>query len=119
MTRTIAVIGINNANAAKPKAGSDASAEADVSAEITGPVLHLASFRSEASAKQGWQDAQSHNKAALGSLKPVIRKIDLGAERGIFYRLMTGPFNSLSDAEAVCIQLKQNNQFCRASADGN
>jgi hypothetical protein len=32
---------------------------------------------------------------------------------------MTGPFKSLSDAEAVCIQLKQNNQFCRASADGS
>jgi hypothetical protein len=109
------------AAAAKPKAaGSDAAAaEAAVSAEITGPVLHLASFRSEAAAKQGWQEAQSHNKAALGSLKPIIRKVDLGAERGIFYRLMTGPFNTLSDAEAVCIQLKQNNQFCRASADGN
>lgn len=59
------------------------------------------------------------NKTALASLKPIIRKVDLGRERGIFYRLMAGSFNSMSDAEAVCIQLKQNNQFCRASADGS
>jgi hypothetical protein len=105
------------ASAAKPKPAA-APAEA-APAEITGPVLHLASFRSEESAKKAWQDALGANKTALGSLKPVIKRVDLGPEKGIFYRLMTGPFNSLSDAEAVCIQLKQNNQFCRASADGS
>ncbi len=108
--------------AAKPKATASAgTAEAETAAEpeITGPVLHLASFRSEASAKTAWQEAIAHNKAAFASLKPIIRRVDLGPEKGIFYRLMAGPFKSLSDAEAVCIQLKQNNQFCRASADGN
>ena len=106
--------------AAKSKTTSSASPEADAGeTEITGPVLHLASFRSEASAKQAWQDAIGNNKAALASLKSIIRRVDLGPEKGIFYRLMAGPFKSLSDAEAVCIQLKQNNQFCRASADGN
>ena len=109
-----------SAAAAKPKTTMTATAEADpMSAEITGPVLHLASYRTEASAKQGWIEVISHNKAALASLKPIIRKVDLGAGQGIFYRLMAGTFNSLSDAEAVCIQLKQNNQFCRASADGS
>ncbi len=109
--------GAAKADAAKAK---PAGAEADpMTAEITGPVLHLASFRTEASARQAWQDALTRNKTALASLKPIIRKVDLGQERGIFYRLMAGTFNSMSDAEAVCIQLKQNNQFCRASADGS
>jgi len=108
------------ASAAAAKAKPAAALEADpMTTEITGPVLHLASFRSEASARTAWQDALGRNKAALGSLKPIIRRVDLGAERGVFYRLMTGPFNALADAEAVCIQLKQNNQFCRASADGS
>lgn len=112
--------GSKGAAAAKPKAPTSALPEADAGeTEITGPVLHLASFRSEASAKQAWQDALAQNKAALASLKSIIRRIDLGPEKGIFYRLMAGPFKSLSDAEAVCIQLKQNNQFCRASADGS
>jgi hypothetical protein len=105
-----------SAAAAKPAA---APAADPMTTEITGPVLHLASFRSEASARTAWQDALTRNKTALGSLKPIIRRVDLGPERGVFYRLMTGPFNALSDAEAVCIQLKQNNQFCRASADGS
>lgn len=106
------------ASAAKPKTSAAAPAEA-APAEITGPVLHLASFRSEESAKKAWSDALAGNKTTLGSLRPIIKRVDLGPEKGIFYRLMTGPFNSLSDAEAVCIQLKQNNQFCRASADGS
>ncbi|MBY0511743.1 MAG: SPOR domain-containing protein [Rhodospirillaceae bacterium] len=107
------------AAAAKPKASTAAAPAEAALTEITGPVLHLASFRSEESAKKAWQDALGANKAALSSLKPVIKRVDLGPEKGIFYRLMTGPFNSLPDAEAVCIQLKQNNQFCRASADGS
>ena len=86
--------------------------------EITGPVLHIASFRSEASAKQGWQQVLENNKVILASLKPIIRRVDLGEGRGIFYRLMTGSFPSMAEAEATCVRLKQNNQFCRASADG-
>jgi hypothetical protein len=109
-----------NGAAAQAKTASATGTAADAGPqEITGPVLHLASFRSEDAAQKAWQEALGGNKAALASLRPVIRRIDLGPEKGIFYRLMTGPFKSLSDAEAVCIQLKQNNQFCRASADGS
>lgn len=100
---------------AKPSAASAASAAAP--ADITGPVVHLGSFRNEDSAKQGWQEIVAQNKTTLGSLKQVIRRVELG--QGTFYRVMAGPFNSVSDAEAVCIQLKQANQFCRASADGS
>ncbi len=96
-----------------------AAAASALDTPITGPVLHLASFRSEASAMNGWNTALAANRGVLGGVKPIVRKVDLGAEKGIFYRLMTGPFASLSAAEAACIQLKQNNQFCRASADGS
>ena len=108
------------AGAAKPKVATPAaSSELDpLTREITGPVLHLASFRTEESARKAWTEAQTRNKATLASLYPIIRRVDIGAERGVFFRLMVGTFKSLSDAEAVCIQLKQNNQFCRAIADG-
>ncbi len=108
--------------AAKPDAPTAAAAapagDNPMTTEITGPVLHLASFRSEASARHGWQQVLESNKATLASLKPIIRRVDLGEGRGIFYRLMTGSFPSMSDAEATCVKLKQNNQFCRASIDG-
>ena len=89
------------------------------SAQITGPVLHIASFRSEESARQGWDQVLERNPDVLQSLQPIIRRVDLWPGQGIFYRLMAGTFNSVADAEAKCIKLKENNQFCRASADGN
>ena len=110
--------GTNKVALTKPTMPAAAPASA-MATPITGPVLHLASFRSETSAMKGWDSALTVNRAVLGSLKPIVRKVDLGAEKGIFYRLMTGPFASISAAEAACIQLKQNNQFCRASADGS
>ncbi len=106
--------------AAKPAAAAAApAADNPMTTPITGPVLHLASFRSEASARQGWQEVHERNKGTLGTLKPIIRRVDLGEGRGVFYRLMTGSFTSMADAESLCVKLKQNNQFCRASADGS
>lgn len=108
--------------AAKPAAAGPAeaaAAESPMSTQITGPVLHLASYRSEASAMKGWQEVLERNRAALTTMKPIIRRVDLGEGKGIFYRLMTGSFASMADAEATCVKLKQNNQFCRASADGS
>jgi len=108
--------------AAKPAApgaaAPAAAADNPLNTPITGPVLHLASFRSVASATNGWQEVLERNKAALSNYKPIIRRVDLGEGKGVFYRLMTGSFPSLSEAEATCVKLKQNNQFCRASVDG-
>jgi hypothetical protein len=105
---------------AKPASAKTAKApEASaMDTEITGPVLHIASYRTEASAMQGWQEVTSKNKALLANLKPIVRRVDLG-QKGIFYRLMAGTFSSLSEAEATCVKLKEANQFCRASADGS
>jgi len=103
--------------AVKPAPAPPADAD-PMTTEITGPVVHLASFSSEASARRGWDEVNLQNKAILTGVKPIIRKIDLG-ERGIFFRLMAGSYTSMSAAESACIQLKQNNQFCRASADGS
>lgn len=106
---------------AKPAAAAKTAKAPEASAmdtEITGPVLHIASYRTEASAMKGWEEVTSKNKALLANLKPIVRRVDLG-EKGIFYRLMAGTFPSLSAAEATCVKLKEANQFCRASADGS
>ncbi len=103
-------------NGASPEPNNEAN---QVQSQVTGPVLHIASFRSEASALRGWDQVLQQNQSVLGELQPIVRRIDLGPDQGIFYRLMAGTFNSVVDAEAACIRLKQNNQFCRASADGS
>jgi hypothetical protein len=98
---------------------TDPAYDPSLTAEVPGPVLHLASFRSVEAAHRAWQDALNLNKALLGPYKQIVRKVDLGEGKGVFFRLMVGPFASLSQAEATCIKLKANNQFCRASADGS
>jgi len=101
------------------KADEAAASKTSDVGEITGPVLHLASFRTKDAAERGWQEALAQNKSILGNYHEIIRKIDLGEGKGIFFRLMAGPFASIADAEGTCIKLKANSQFCRASADGS
>ena len=86
--------------------------------EITGPVVHIASYRSEASALKGWEEVISKNKALLTGVQPIVRRVDLG-DQGTFYRLMAGSYGSMGEAEAACIKLKESGQFCRASATGS
>ena len=110
----------NNRTAPAP-AGKAAAAGPTVSPmerEITGPVVHIASYRSEASAVKGWEEVIGKNRALLTGVQPIVRRVDLG-EQGTFYRLMAGSYASLADAEAACIKLKEAGQFCRASATGS
>ena len=109
---------------ARPAAGAAAAAAKPAAAavsplnrEITGPVLHIASYRSEASAMKGWDEVIGKNKALLANVQPIVRRVDI-AEQGTFYRLMAGSYASMSDAEAACVKLKEAGQFCRASATG-
>ena len=101
------------AAAAKPAA----PAISPMNREITGPVLHIASYRTEASALKGWDEVIGKNKTLLANVQPIVRKVDLG-DQGIFYRLMAGSYTRMADAEAVCVKLKEAGQFCRASATG-
>jgi hypothetical protein len=106
--------------AARPAAAAAktaASPESALTREITGPVLHIASYRSEASAMKGWDEVFGKNKTLLANVKPIVRRVDLG-DQGVFYRLMAGSYGSLSDAESTCVKLKEAGQFCRASATG-
>ncbi len=110
-----------NRPAAPASAGKAAAAGPQVSPmerEITGPVVHIASYRSEASALKGWEEVIGKNKALLAGMQPIVRRVDL-ADQGTFYRLMAGSYASLGDAEAACIKLKEAGQFCRASATGS
>jgi hypothetical protein len=118
-TATAKADGKNAGKGKETAKAADSNVDDDVTAPVPGPVLHLASFRSQDAAKRAWEEALGRNKALLGQVKQIIRRVDLGADRGVFYRLMAGPYASLAAAETACIQLKQNNQFCRASADGS
>ena len=69
----------------------------------------LASYRSPTSASKGWNILRRDYPNLFGRLAPVIRKADLGPNKGVFYRLHAVPMSSLAEAEALCTGYKRLN----------
>jgi hypothetical protein len=70
-----------------------------------GYAVQVSSQRSEAEAQAAFRAQQSKYPGQLGSKQPLIHKVDLGA-KGIYYRVMIGPFASGSEASELCSSLK-------------
>jgi cell division septation protein DedD len=114
---------MNTASSAKPATAKPAAPEpmaADPNAPETfsGPVLHLASFRSAEGARSGYEQAKAKNPQLFANLRFEARRTNVPGQ-GTFYRLLVGPFSALADAEATCVEMKKVDQFCRPTADGS
>jgi len=70
-----------------------------------GYAVQVSSQRSEAEAQAAFRDQMSKYPDQLGGKQPLIHKVDLGA-KGIYYRVMVGPFTTGSEASALCSSLK-------------
>jgi hypothetical protein len=76
-----------------------------------GPRLQLGSLRSEEAARQEWERIKHKNTDLLGSLSASPIRADLG-DKGIYYRVQTGPVADPASAERICSELKQRNIGC-------
>lgn len=74
-------------------------------------LIQLFSVRSQKDAARGWAKAQSKHKALLSSETLNIEKANLG-ERGIYYRVRFGAYDTSSAANSVCSALKKAKQDC-------
>lgn len=74
--------------------------------------IQLASFRSEQNARNAWQNMANGNKDLLQSLLFSVRKVDLGTEKGTFYVLRMGPFETIERAHDLCSALRERNIEC-------
>ena len=74
-------------------------------------LIQLGSLKSHDLAQDEWKRLVTKNKDILGGLDPIIQKVDLGAEKGIFYRLRTGVTTQAS-AKQVCSTLKERKVEC-------
>ncbi len=70
-----------------------------------GYAVQISSQRSEAEAQAAFRSQQSKYPGQLGGKQPLINKVDLGA-KGIYYRVMVGPFASGGEASQLCSSLK-------------
>ena len=73
--------------------------------------LQLASVKSEAAAKGEWGRLQKSHGEILGDMDLNVQSADLG-DRGVFYRIQTGPFPNKATAEDLCWQLRAEKQDC-------
>lgn len=97
--------------AAKP-AQDDATAQSS-DVELTGWSVQLSSARDEKLAWGTWDKLKARHKA-LGEMKPVVVRADLG-KKGIYYRLRLGGFDTQADAQSACGKLKSRGLTCFVS----
>ncbi|HBC07317.1 MAG TPA: hypothetical protein DC046_06995, partial [Rhodospirillaceae bacterium] len=81
------------------------------------PGVHLASYRSEKQAEDGWKLIQRRHRTVLKDMEHEVSKVDLG-KKGVYYRLKAGPVKSAGEAKGICADLKKRRQFCEPATVG-
>gem|GEM_PF-4437419 len=79
-------------------------------------LLHLASYKSEAAARRGWEQLSRQAQGRLEGMSPVIREVDIPG-RGHFVRVMAGPVSSAADGRERCQPLRAAGLYCAVMAD--
>lgn len=74
-------------------------------------TVQLASYKSEENARKGWELLRGKATDLLQEFDPVIRRADLGPDKGVFYRLRT-PRITKDAADQLCNALKERGIDC-------
>lgn len=74
--------------------------------------IQLGSLKSYELAESEWKRISQKHSDILEGLEPLIQKVDLGEDQGIYYRLRTGPFESAEKVAEVCTHLKEQKVEC-------
>lgn len=77
-----------------------------------GYLLQLLSSKSESGVKAAWEKIKTQNKTIVKSIPAQVVRADLGAEKGIYYRLRLGPVPTSEKAKSLCSQLKKRKVGC-------
>lgn len=74
--------------------------------------VQLAALRTNEDAEQARQTLRNAQSDILDRLELTIERADLGAERGVFYRIQTSPIVVEEDAKNLCRSFTQRRQNC-------
>ena len=74
--------------------------------------VQVAAMRSSEAAYGGWQRLQAQHKDLLGKLKLTVQRVDLGPEKGVFYRVQAGPLADRAAARDLCTKLSLRRVGC-------
>jgi len=78
--------------------------------------VQLASVKSDAGARKEWQRLRKAHSELFGDLSLDVQRADLG-DRGIFFRIRTGPFPNKATAQDMCWQIKAAKLGCLVVRD--
>ncbi len=74
--------------------------------------VQLAAFRTREQADIAWKKMKARHKGLLSGMVPSVMRADLGAGKGVFYRLRAGFLADRKSARALCDKLKARGQGC-------
>jgi hypothetical protein len=74
--------------------------------------VQLAAARTPAAARGEWDKLRRKHLDLLGDLGLTVTKVDLGATKGVFYRLRVGPLKDRPAAKALCKDLAKRKVSC-------
>ncbi len=100
---------------AAPQPAEDAPPSGPPPTEVaTTPAyrVHLASFRQRETAESEWRRLLKTHGDLLADLIPTIWRVDLGSDKGIYYRLHAGPLADAEAAESLCRTLAKHRVRC-------
>ncbi len=97
-----------------PKATPAPPPSAPVSPSVSGKAyqVQLAAARTPAAARGEWDKLRRKHLDLLGDLGLAVTKVDLGATKGVFYRLRVGPLKAEADARTLCKALAKRKVSC-------
>jgi SPOR domain len=96
---------------ANPRRTPPKAAPAEATSTTGGIRLQLGSVRSEGLAREEWDRIKRGNADLLGNLSAVAVRADLG-DKGVYYRIQTGPVGGAARADRICGRLKQRHLDC-------
>jgi hypothetical protein len=99
------------ASAKTPDAAPAAASTGSSSEVQPGVRIQLASLPSEELAWKAWKDLSGKYSTQLTGLTAIVQPADLGA-KGTFYRVQTGPFDTVAKAQERCSAMKQAGLDC-------
>jgi len=103
-------------NAAAP-ATSSAQSAPERTPDPASYGIHLASFRSEEAARNGWNLLQVRHPDLLEGKSLALRSVELD-DRGTYYRLIAVPYPDSAAARSVCRDLQARSQYCAVMRPG-
>ena len=99
------------ATTAKPAPKLETSASAPIPSGRT-YLVQLAAARSPQGARSEWERLRKKHLDLLGDLELKVTKADLGARKGVYYRLRAGPLADEKAARQLCKQLTKRQVGC-------